>query len=276
MLMINSFDNPRLAQAFVDYMATQGVILEIQRHETWDIWLADEAQAERVKAELSYFLAHPGDPRYLSASWQTGQLNAGLRYRSYPFMASVRAHAGPLTLGMMALCVVAYLAMSIIGSPQVAVWLAWPFDPSLKFQLWRYVSPLLLHFSLLSLIFNLLWWWYLAGPLERSVGSGKLLTLTLVTALVGGVIQYQIAGPWFGGLGGVVYALVGYVWLRGEREPESGLYLPRGILVFMLLWLAIGGLGLFGNKTANADLVAGMLIGLAMAMTDTLHARKRK
>ncbi|CCJ86556.1 GlpG protein (membrane protein of glp regulon) [Cronobacter dublinensis 582] len=46
--------------------------------------------------------------------------------------------------------------------------------------------------------------------------------------------------------------------------------------MFMLLWLAIGGLGLFGNKTANADLVAGMLIGLAMAMTDTLHARKRK
>ncbi len=82
MLMINSFDNPRLAQAFVDYMATQGVILEIQRHDTWDIWLADEAQAERVKAELSYFLAHPGDPRYLSASWQTGQLNAGLRYRA--------------------------------------------------------------------------------------------------------------------------------------------------------------------------------------------------
>ncbi|MBF3339915.1 rhomboid family intramembrane serine protease, partial [Leptospira borgpetersenii serovar Hardjo-bovis] len=99
------------------------------------------------------------------------------------------------------------------------------------------------------------------------VGSGKLLTLTLVTALVGGVIQYQIAGPWFGGLGGVVYALVGYVWLRGEREPESGLYLPRGILVFMLLWLASGGLGLLGNKPAKADLVGGMLIGLALAMT---------
>ncbi len=196
--MINAFDNPRLAQAFVDYMATQGVVLDIQRHDTWDVWLADESQAERVKAELSYFLAHPSDPRYLSASWQTGQLNAGLRYRSYPFMATVRAHAGPLTLGMMALCIVAYLAMSFIGYPQVAVWLAWPFDPSLKFQLWRYVSPLLLHFSLLSLIFNLLWWWYLAGPLEKMAGSGKLLTLTLVTALVGGVIQYQVGGPWFG------------------------------------------------------------------------------
>jgi GlpG protein len=32
MLMITSFANPRVAQAFVDYMATQGVILTIQQH----------------------------------------------------------------------------------------------------------------------------------------------------------------------------------------------------------------------------------------------------
>ncbi|VFS35634.1 Rhomboid protease glpG [Serratia liquefaciens] len=32
MLMITSFANPRVAQAFVDYMATQGIILTIQQH----------------------------------------------------------------------------------------------------------------------------------------------------------------------------------------------------------------------------------------------------
>ncbi|VEB52867.1 GlpG protein (membrane protein of glp regulon) [Salmonella enterica subsp. enterica] len=46
MLMITSFANPRVAQAFVDYMATQGVILTIQQHNQSDIWLADESQAE--------------------------------------------------------------------------------------------------------------------------------------------------------------------------------------------------------------------------------------
>ncbi|WP_228029119.1 rhomboid family intramembrane serine protease, partial [Leptospira borgpetersenii] len=81
------------------------------------------------------------------------------------FMSSLRAQAGPLTRSMMALCVVAYLAMHFCVSLQGAVWLAWPFDPSLNFQLWRYVSPLLLHYSLLSLHFNLLWRWYLTGPL---------------------------------------------------------------------------------------------------------------
>ncbi len=48
--MITSFANPRVAQAFVDYMATQGVILTIQQHNQSDVWLADESQAERVRA----------------------------------------------------------------------------------------------------------------------------------------------------------------------------------------------------------------------------------
>lgn len=58
MLMITSFANPRVAQAFVDYMATQGVILTIQQHHQSDVWLADESQAERVRAELEIGRAH--------------------------------------------------------------------------------------------------------------------------------------------------------------------------------------------------------------------------
>ena len=72
MLMITSFANPRVAQAFVDYMATQGVILTIQQHNQSDVWLADESQAERVRAELARFLENPADSRYLAASWQAG------------------------------------------------------------------------------------------------------------------------------------------------------------------------------------------------------------
>lgn len=87
MLMITSFANPRVAQAFVDYMATQGVILTIQQHDQSDVWLADESQAGRVQAELARFLENPADPRYLAASWQSGHTNSGLRYQRFPFFA---------------------------------------------------------------------------------------------------------------------------------------------------------------------------------------------
>lgn len=86
-----------MAQAFVDYMATQGVILTIQQHNQSDVWLADESCAERVRAELARFLENPADPRYLAASWQSGHTDSGLHYRRYPFFAALRERAGPVT-----------------------------------------------------------------------------------------------------------------------------------------------------------------------------------
>lgn len=115
MLMITSFANPRVAQAFVDYMATQGVILTIQQHNQSDIWLADESQAERVRGELARFIENPGDPRYLAASWQSGQTNSGLRYRRFPFLATLRERAGPVTWIVMLACVLVYIAMSLMA-----------------------------------------------------------------------------------------------------------------------------------------------------------------
>ncbi len=73
-----------------------------------------------------------------------------------------------------------------------------------------------MHFSLMHILFNLLWWWYLGGAVEKRIGSGKLVVITVISALLSGFVQHQFSGPWFGGLSGVVYALMGYVWLRAS------------------------------------------------------------
>lgn len=70
--------------------------------------------------------------------------------------------------------------------------------------------------------------------------SGKLIVITLISALLSGYVQQKFSGPWFGGLSGVVYALMGYVWLRGERDPQSGIYLQRGLIIFALIWIVAG------------------------------------
>ncbi|MFW7192265.1 rhomboid family intramembrane serine protease GlpG [Enterobacter sp. BNK-29] len=275
MLMITSFTNPRVAQAFVDYMATQGVILTIQQHTQTDVWLADESQAARVNEELARFLENPGDPRYLAASWQSGQTDSGLHYSRFPFLATIRERAGLFTLLLMAACIIVFIIMNVVGDQSVMIALAWPYDPSLEFDVWRYFSHALMHFSVMHILFNLLWWWYLGGAVEKRLGSGKLIVITLISALLSGYVQHKFSGPWFGGLSGVVYALMGYVWLRGERDPESGIYLQRGLITFALIWLIAGWFDLFGMSIANGAHVAGLAVGLAMAFADTLHARKR-
>jgi len=275
MLMITSFTNPRVAQAFVDYMATQGVILTIQQHTQTDVWLADESQTARVNEELARFLENPGDPRYLAASWHSGQTDSGLHYRRFPFLATIRERAGPSTLLLMAACIAVFIIMNAVGDQRVMIALAWPYDPSLEMDVWRYFTHALMHFSLMHILFNLLWWWYLGGAVEKRLGSGKLIVITIISALLSGYVQHKFSGPWFGGLSGVVYALMGYVWLRGERDPESGIYLQRGLITFALIWLIAGWFDLFGMSIANGAHVTGLAVGLAMAFADTLHARKR-
>ena len=78
------------------------------------------------------------------------------------------------------------------------------------------------------------------------------------------------------GESGVVYALMGYVWLRGERDPQSGIYLQRGLIIFALIWIVAGWFDLFGMSMANGAHIAGLAVGLAMAFVDSLNARKRK
>ncbi|VAS66304.1 intramembrane serine protease GlpG [Klebsiella variicola] len=273
--MITSFANPRVAQAFVDYMVTQGIILTIQQHAQSDVWLADESQAGRVRAELARFLENPADPRYLAASWQSGQTNSGLRYQRFPFFATLRHNAGPFTWAILLICIAVFILQNLLGDQPVMIWLAWPYDPSLQFEAWRYFSHAFMHFSLMHILFNLLWWWYLGGAVEKRIGSGKLVVITVISALLSGFVQHQFSGPWFGGLSGVVYALMGYVWLRGERDPQSGIYLQRGLILFSLVWLIAGWFDVFGMAIANGAHVAGLATGLAMAFVDTLHGRKR-
>ncbi len=59
---------------------------------------------------------------------------------------------------VMIACVVVFIAMQILGDQEVMLWLAWPFDPTLKFEFWRYFTHALMHFSLMHILFNLLWW----------------------------------------------------------------------------------------------------------------------
>lgn len=275
MLMITSFANPRVAQAFVDYMQTQGVILTIQHHQQSDIWLADESQAERVRAELARFMENPGDPRYLAASWQSGQTSNGLHYRGLPLRAALQERGGPLTVFIFAACVLVFALMNIIGDQAVMIWLAWPFNDAVQYEAWRYFTHAVMHFSLVHIIFNLFWWWYLGGAVEKRLGSGKLLVITVISALLSGFLQFKLSGPWFGGLSGVVYALIGYVWLRGERDLERPVYLPRGLAIFTGVILIAEWFGVSAMNSATGAHTAGLLIGLAMALVDTMNARKR-
>lgn len=260
MVRVITLPNPRLAQAFIDYMATQGVRLEAEAGDHGiALWLADDSHLAQVEHELQRFLHEPQHPRYQAASWQSGSTHSGLRYTRFAYLRSFSGQSGPLTIGVTLLCILVYLCQLALGDGAVMTYLAWPADAAQHYQLWRYFTPALLHFSPLHIIFNLMWWWYLGGQVEKRLGASKLAQIMLVSALMSGWAQSLFSGIYFGGLSGVVYALMGYVWWCGERAPQFGVSMPRGLMVFSLLWLLAGYFNWFGLSIANAAHIGGWL-----------------
>lgn len=136
-----AISNLRLAQAFVDYMATRNVALEVRPDaQGAEIWLADDEQLPQVQLELEQFLLDPLNPRYQAASWQSGSLHTNLPYQRFSYLQTLRSQAGPLTLAVLVLCITIYILMQIFGDYAVMSWLAWPRDSSQYLQVWRWVS----------------------------------------------------------------------------------------------------------------------------------------
>ncbi|WP_413700403.1 rhomboid family intramembrane serine protease [Psychromonas sp. KJ10-10] len=114
-------------------------------------------------------------------------------------------------------------------------------------------------------MFNLLWWWQLAGLVEKKQGKQRLLILFIFSAVASNLAQYFLVGPYFGGLSGVVYALVGYCWLLGKLKSNSNIYLADSYFMFLIFWLVLGFIDLLPMNVANYAHLAGLLAGLMLA-----------
>lgn len=183
------------------------------------------------------------------------------------------------TLVLIALCL-AVAVLSRLGSNQLvfrslaidsgATGLAGTFDDVLKGQLWRLFTPVLLHFSILHIAFNLMWLLSLGGSIERAQGTRFLLIFVGLTGICSNCVQYVVQGPYFGGMSGVVYALFGYVWMCSRYHPASPYRIDGQSVALMLLWLGAGFTGLVGpiaNGAHLSGLVAGTVWGLVRSKT---------
>lgn len=144
-------------------------------------------------------------------------------------------------------------------------------------QIWRLLTPIFLHFGLVHLAFNVLWLVILGSRIEQLFGSLHLLLLVMVAGVFSNMIQAGWAGSiLFGGMSGVIYALLGYIWVKGRFVPDPSLALPPGVLGFMLIWLLIGMSGVlelvFGVGVANGAHVGGFGIGLLLGLVFGLLA----
>ena len=277
MQRLGTISHPRLAQAFIDYMASKNIVIRLapEPEKVFALWVEDDAHLTMAQAELSAFLDDPAQAKYQAASWEMAETRtASFQYPKVNFIDLIRAQAGPFTLTILSICLGIYILWFFGLQGTLFDWLHFPSMGSEKWQLWRYFTHTLLHFSIIHIVFNCLWWWLLGGIIERKISTWKLVQIFLFSAMISGFAQFAISGIEFGGLSGVVYALLGYLWWIGWLAPEKGVGIPKAYVGFMLAWLVLGFV--LPMNIANMAHLFGVLTGCAIAFWDAKLTKSSK
>ena len=196
--------------------------------------------------------------------------------------------AVPVTLSLIALSVLGFL-LYYLGAPLSWISALTYHEFAIEGQhivfretpgeYWRFLTPIFLHFGWLHITFNSLWTWELGALIEQRLGGPLLLALVCFCGAGSNAAQDWYSGPTlFGGMSGVVYGLLGFCWVHNLLLPDRYLAVPRGIIVFMLIWLAfcmVAPTELLGiGSIANAAHLAGLLLGCAAAVPVVILGRQ--
>ncbi|MAD58337.1 MAG: hypothetical protein CMK44_07165 [Porticoccus sp.] len=137
-------------------------------------------------------------------------------------------------------------------------------------EIWRLITPIFLHFGIFHLVFNALLFWVLGKKIEYIFGSLRFLIYATFIAIISNISQYWFGGSsLFGGLSGLVYGLLGFIWIFNKFSKKSIIFLPQGLLGFMLVWLFFGISGIvkfivdinIANTAHIVGLISGMILG---------------
>jgi GlpG protein len=268
MIKIADFASSAAALSLADYCKNQQLDVSVVVHspEQAELWCAAEHQ-QQVMAELERFLVNPYADRYQAAAWDRAEVvssatgSAGLS----GYWRQLWANGGWFTH------FVWLSSLLVYGWQQIDPWsaiAALQLKPELGVSIeqgWRWFTPGWLHFSASHLVFNLIWVWYLLGPLEQKLGRFVAISLSLLVLLLSNMTQFMVVDSHFGGMSGLVYGLFGFYWICGLLKPHWGLQISTGLIGFMLIWLLIGFFDLLWIAMANWAHLAGLLTGMVAA-----------
>jgi len=306
MRLIGHLESPGAAATFSQYLQIQGITNELeQEHNRWAVWVHSEDELDKAKTLLSGYLGNPEHPRFRVAALTRALVPQESEQDPAPQpapparalasqephrseMAADRPRMGPLTMALVLASVVISLVsgfgdnLDLLGPLFIA-----PFTvkgnmiewlPGLRNiasgEIWRIWSPILIHFHFLHVFMNMLWLVYLGGMIESRDRTWRLALLVLAIGGISNLAQYLLSGPNFGGMSGVVYGLLGYIWMKCRYQPDSGYYLSLNTVTFMLIWFFLC-LADIVPGVANGAHTFGLLTGVAWGFTSARWCARR-
>ena len=139
-----------------------------------------------------------------------------------------------------------------------------------QFEVWRVISPIFLHHDFFHIIFNMLWLYQIGSIIEKKEGLLFYLLLIFIVGSFSALSHYFIVGPHFGGMSGVIYGLVAYLWSFKKVTPFAYPSVDEGIFRFFMFWYLICFIMTFfgipiANTVHGTGALSGSLLGVIRA-----------
>ncbi len=261
------------ARALADYLLTLDITTKLvaNRDGAWAIWAHREERIPQARQVLEEFASHPDDPRFRSADPTAREIRKKAEKVERDYRKRVRDLRdrwegsmyvrAPLAFALILASVVAtgliafhpavfsLLSFSVQGVDGEGFLHDSGFAEIRRGEVWRLITPIFLHGGIIHLFFNMVAMRVLGERVEMRKGTWRFALIALVAAVGGDVGQFFATGGGFGGMSGVVFALAGYLWIKGHVDPGDGLSLDDRSVRWMIGWFL---LGIIAPMTATA------------------------
>lgn len=282
MRSIGQLSDERQAKRFSDFLLTQGIRNEVEADGpgVWSVWVLDDEQLVAGQSWLERFQRDPAAAEFAQAATadevrareqrEQAEWRQRVHNRRRVFPGSTTYSPGLITCLMIFASVTVAMLSSFGENEEFLQPLMISFGlPGRGFlaevlagDVWRLVTPMFIHFSAAHLIFNMMWLFRLGSMVESLQGIQTFVLLVIAFNLSANLPQYFFVGPNFGGMSGVNYGLIGYVWFRGKFDPASGLHLDKQNVVLAVAFFFLCFTGWVG-PVANHAHAGGFILGLA-------------
>jgi len=293
MRQIGHLETEEAVRTFSDFLYVQGIQnqVELEKGHGWAVWIHDEAQLDEARGLFAAYRQNPADLKYEEQRSAAARMRAQEARADADYRKKIRASGqvfdslagrgfGPLTLVLICVSTIvfilaysrAYGGPDYRRFPELFISAYERGLPEIRVgQVWRLVTPIFIHFGIPHLFFNMLWLLDLGRMFEARLGTFRLAVLVLVIAALSNLGQFFWAGPLFGGMSGVVYGLIGYIWMRGKYDPASGLFLHPWTVAMAGIWFLLCLMRIV--PAANAAHAVGLGVGVAWGYLSSLRRR---
>jgi GlpG protein len=282
------------ARRFSDYLAANGMATDVDREADgrFLVWIVEEEHIDRARSALDEFMAapdaakfsgHDGSAERMQRSEAEGQAAYARRIRTRKsLVARTTAYSmGPLTFALIVACGMAAFYTHLGQDPEARRWFLIEDLANFGFlkavregSIWRLWCPIFLHFGFAHILFNSMWLFSLGSMIEARCGTRTLAGLVFLIGMLSNIAQRAAGSVNFGGMSGVVYGLIGYVWIRGKFDPASGVGLDAQSRMMSLIWLVVCMTGMVG-PIANTAHFSGLILGMAWGWASARLSQRR-